>query len=67
MPEKTKKYIRVCPKCHSSDISVDKSQHGLDVIGQISSYVCDNCGFSGNIFPEVPLSQKPATKKEPSD
>ncbi|MGC8937177.1 MAG: hypothetical protein ACP5KV_07455 [Candidatus Methanomethylicaceae archaeon] len=40
---------KVCPRCGSADVSV------LTMTGYISQpmYLCNNCGFQGNLFLEI--------------
>ncbi|MCX8182160.1 MAG: hypothetical protein N3D12_03475 [Candidatus Methanomethyliaceae archaeon] len=48
---------KACPRCGSLDVSV------LTMTGYISqpTYLCNNCGFQGNIFLEI---EKEDVKKE---
>lgn len=47
---------RICPKCKSSDVR--RIRGGLiDVLGFSENFVCDECGFSSPIFPDVQVSE----------
>ncbi|MBU0980426.1 MAG: hypothetical protein KJ709_06465 [Nanoarchaeota archaeon] len=53
---KKEKYVRVCPKCKSPDVSQDRD--ALQQIGILpQTYVCNRCGHSGSFFIEVPISK----------
>ena len=57
MPKMPKeKYVRVCPKCGSTNVHADLSK---DMIawGGSTRMVCDDCGYSAMLFPEVLKSQ----------
>ncbi|MGM5481699.1 MAG: hypothetical protein ACQESE_04805 [Nanobdellota archaeon] len=64
MKSKREEYVRICPKCNSIDVSDDMSNPAIKYIGQIESMVCNNCGFTGTIFPEVKRSEKPDKKND---
>lgn len=51
------KYIQVCPKCKSTDISRDTSNILEGVAGLPSKYICHNCNHTGLVFPEVAMSE----------
>lgn len=46
-----RKFVRVCPKCGSSDVSKDLSLVAL--LGGGGGFECRNCGYKGQFFPEV--------------
>lgn len=57
------KYVRICPKCKSPDIYLDKST--LQQLGELPTmYICNKCGHSGYTFPEVALSDFEDFEKE---
>ena len=48
------KYIRICPKCKSIDIdTVDRFTTGF----LPNKYMCNNCKYTGLIFPEIELDK----------
>ena len=52
---KKKKYIKICPKCKSPDIRMDKST--LQQLGALPAfYICNKCNYSGYNFPELEIS-----------
>ena len=55
------KNITICPKCNYSDYYI-LNDGGL-IAGQIGTYVCNNCGFKGKIFPQVNLDKISKLKK----
>ena len=50
------KYVKICPKCKSPDVDVDKSDYLQPAIGLPATYVCNKCGNRGYVFPEIKLS-----------
>ncbi len=70
MAKKKDDFVRICPKCNSTDISTDFSNPALNATGLFNNaYVCNNCGNTGNFFPEVeratldPVKGKGRTEK----
>ena len=61
----TKKYVKICPKCKSIEIRTNfKPNIGL---GAPTEYVCDKCGFTSMIFPEIDVDElKKEEKKKKS-
>ena len=56
-------YVRVCPQCKSIDVSQDKST--MQQLGELPTRcICNNCGHSGFVFPEVSESQLEEFEKE---
>lgn len=52
----------ICPKCNSTDISTDNTVIGREITSQ-PSYVCNTCGYSAFVFPELEKAgKKPAVK-----
>lgn len=51
------KFIQVCPKCKSGNISRDKTLLFEGAVGLPSLFICNNCGHSGYAFPEVAVSK----------
>ena len=61
--KKKEDYIKICPKCKSIDVSQDKST--MQQLGELPTrYICNNCGHSGFVFPEVLESQLEEFEKE---
>ena len=51
MPER--KYVTVCPKCGSKDVSFERNP-AYAASGLLNNFKeCDNCGHHGMLFPEV--------------
>jgi len=48
------KYVKVCPKCSSIDISIDLKMAWL---GEASTSTCNECGYTNTFFPEVEISK----------
>ncbi len=49
--------VRFCPRCGSIDAKTAPSRI-VTVIGGISpTYTCNACGFSGELFPEAPITE----------
>ena len=52
MAEK-ERWVRVCPKCGSEDVTTDdKAGMWKFSGGTLSMYNCRKCGFRGALFPE---------------
>ena len=49
-----KKYIRVCPECHSTDTQPDMSADSY-AKGLLNQWKCNTCGYAGLFFPEYTL------------
>ena len=58
------KYVMVCPKCKSPDIYRDTSNKLTGAMGLPSMYVCNVCGHSGPVFPEVDINELDNFEKE---
>ncbi len=60
------KYIKICPTCGSPDIEADFSNAAAVADGFFYSKRCNNCGYNGGFFPEIPVSQlkKPKNPNE---
>ncbi len=47
---------RICPKCKSNDVR--RIRGGLiEVLGFSENFVCNECGFSSPIFPDVETTE----------
>ena len=57
-----KKYIQICPKCKSTDISKDFSAQAYGRGTFFNQYKCNNCGYSGQFFPEISEKELKKTK-----
>jgi len=54
---KKENYVIVCPKCGSSNVSFEQ-EAAYVATGLLNQFKqCNNCGYHGMIFPEVPRSQ----------
>ena len=61
--KKKEKYVKVCPKCKSPNVRMDKST--LQQIGALPTvYICGKCEHSGYNFPEVPISELKGFEEE---
>ncbi len=49
-------FVRVCPKCKSTNISYDNSDLLIPAVGTMPRFVCQDCDFTSNIFPEIKKS-----------
>lgn len=49
----SKKLIRFCPKCKSTDVIPDLSLQSYGRGSFFNQYKCNKCGFTGLFFPEV--------------
>ena len=64
----TEKYIKVCPKCGSSEVGPDFSNPAVWAYGSNPQYSCDSCQHVGLVFPEVVEKDvKEVSKKFKSD
>jgi len=63
-------YTKICPKCKSPDINIDKSNPLQPSLGLPAVYICNKCGFAGRNFPEADISKlkkiKETSKKKPA-
>lgn len=66
---KEEKEIMICPKCKSPNVHLDNSNPLQPAMGLPPKYVCNNCGYSGYVFPKIKLSElkkfEDKIKKEP--
>jgi hypothetical protein len=53
-------YVKICPKCKSTDISIADDQYLLGIAPV--TYTCKKCGYGSPIFPEVNLEEDKKTK-----
>ena len=54
---KKEKYVMICPKCKSTDISRDHTNIIEDAMGLPSMFTCRKCGFTSHVFPEIDISE----------
>ncbi len=60
-----KKYIRICPECHSTDTQPDLSADSY-AKGLLNQRKCNTCGHTGLFFPEYsPEDVKKIQEKKP--
>jgi transposase-like protein len=57
-------YIFICPRCKSPDVVMDKSNPLQPALGLPPVYVCNKCGYSSYVFPEIKLSELEDFKKD---
>lgn len=63
-----KKFVKICPKCNSTDISTDFSNPAFVAGGLFNNAkVCNKCGHHSNFFPEVEVDKLPKVKKIKKD
>jgi DNA-directed RNA polymerase subunit RPC12/RpoP len=60
---KKEKWVTICPKCGSSDISPESNPVYIESGLSTSYKQCENCGHHGLVFPQVPLSKVPKKTK----
>lgn len=51
------KFIKFCPNCGSTDITIDFSNHVTWAYGTNVNNICKNCNFSNTFFPEAEPSK----------
>ena len=50
-----KTYVQACPNCGSTKFHQENDN--LAIFGDRGIYVCDRCGFSAKVFPEVEVDR----------
>ena len=45
--------IRICPKCKSTNVEADLSAQSYGQGSFFNAYVCNDCGFTSQFFPEI--------------
>ena len=59
MKKETKeKYVKVCPRCGSTDVHTDFSNPVVWAYGTPVKYQCKSCGLVSSIFPELAGKEK---------
>jgi ribosomal protein S27E len=58
--EQSERFVKVCPQCGSTDITIPKA--GMDIRMTIRD-MCQTCGAIGN-FPEVKVKDIPDFKRK---
>ena len=54
LPESNEgKYVKICPKCGSTNVVTDFSNPAVWAYGTTTKYRCKDCKYMANIFPEV--------------
>jgi hypothetical protein len=67
MKKRKDEYVKVCPRCKSPDVSLDKSNPVQFAAGLPAFYVCNRCGHTANTFPEVRLDEIEEFKKQAAE
>ena len=67
LKDKNKKFVRICPKCGSTNIKTDFSNPVVWAYGTTTKYKCISCSYLGTIFPEVLRNEVKNYKKELDD
>ena len=56
--------VKVCPKCGSENVKVDPT-NPASALGFITlTYLCGDCSFSGQFFPEIEKETQHAVPKD---
>ncbi|HJW97308.1 MAG TPA: hypothetical protein VJ485_04065 [archaeon] len=58
------KFVRICPKCKSNDLSHDMSVGAIARGSVYNSYKCNKCGYTGIFFPEIREKGKAGKRKK---
>jgi predicted nucleic-acid-binding Zn-ribbon protein len=59
-----KKFVRVCPKCRSMDVSHDMSVEAIARGSVFNNFKCNKCGYTGIFFPEIKEMGKARKRKK---
>jgi fused signal recognition particle receptor len=51
--EEKKKFVKICPKCGSTDIEIEETNPAKIKYGAPLNSFCKSCGFRNVVFPEV--------------
>lgn len=51
------KYMHICPKCKSNNVSPDFSVQSFAQGSVFNKHKCNNCGYAGMFFPEIDKKQ----------
>jgi len=51
-PKRNETYISFCPKCKSTDVELT-----ISILGGTERHICKQCGYTSNVFPEIPVSK----------
>ena len=46
-------FVKVCPKCGGENVKIDTDNPRASAGLSVPNYVCMDCGFSSQIFPEI--------------
>lgn len=60
---KKEKWVTICPKCGSTDISPESNAVYIDSGLSTSYKQCEHCGHHSLVFPQVPKSKVPKNPK----
>lgn len=58
---KINKFSKICPNCKSFNVQVGYSPSPAYGVPE---YICADCGFKANIFPEINIHEKKETQEE---
>jgi len=47
--------VKICPRCKSAEVYIDKSNPLQPAMGMPARYICSNCGYSAPTFPEIDI------------
>ncbi len=61
---KEEQYVRICPKCGSTNVHIDFSNLLVWAFGTTTKYKCGDCSYLGSLFPEVLKIEMQYYKKE---
>ena len=65
-----KHYTKICPKCKSPDVNIEKTNPLQPAAGLPARYACNKCGFAGRNFPEADIAKlkkiRKAAKEKPA-
>ena len=60
--------VKVCPKCGSENVKVDPTNPAGALGFRTLTYLCGDCSFSGQFFPEIekemPHADSKSSKKQ---
>jgi len=47
---------RICPQCHSQNVEPDTTERTAYSHGNISDWICNNCGYTGPMPEKIDIS-----------
>jgi hypothetical protein len=60
---KDEKFVKICPRCKSTNISIDPTNPLFGSEGLPPTYICNKCNYTNKIFPEIAVSEIKSFKK----